>query len=286
MWKGAPVRTFACIVTYEPDLGILAENLRAVARQVDAVIVVDNGSANASTFADDLPEEVVLHRLAVNSGLSVAMNIAVQSAESQHAELVLMLDQDSVSVPGLVATLRADLDENEDLAMVGPRIDDRNLESDVSHDGRGLERVNACITSGSLIRVDDWRRIGGWDEALFIDYVDFDFCLRVRSSGRAIGIDHRTALHHSIGDARRQGRATAWGHSAQRLERMAKDVLYYARKHRRSPMDLQVVPNRRSRALAVLVRKALVIAVHEDAKYAKTRALLRGSIQGLRSSVD
>jgi rhamnosyltransferase len=286
MWKGAPVRTFACIVTYEPDLGILAENLRAVARQVDAVIVVDNGSENVSTFADELPESVVLNRLPANRGLSVAMNIAVQSAESQHAEFVLMLDQDSVVVPGLVATLLADLDENEDLAMVGPRIDDRNLESDVAHDGRGLERVNACITSGSLIRVDDWKRVGGWDEALFIDYVDFDFCLRLRSRGRAIGIDHRTALHHSIGDARRQGRATAWGHSAQRLERMAKDVLHYARKHRRSPMDLQVVPNRRSRALAVLARKALIIALHEDAKHAKIRALVRGSIQGLRSSVD
>jgi rhamnosyltransferase len=282
MQEGVPVRTFACIVTYEPELQLLTENLRSIVPQVEGVVVVDNNSSNAAEIADDLPDGVMFHRLPANRGLSAAMNIAVRRAMEAEASAVVMLDQDSVVGPTLVRTLQDDLDEDPGLAVVAPDIQDRNLGHEQPAMTTGLEQVNACITSGSIVRVEDWERVGGWDEDLFIDYVDFDFCLRIRLAGRGIAIDHRAVLDHSIGNARRAGAVVAWGHGAARLEHMAKDVLHYAKKHRGSPTRLQVVPNSLARALAVLIRKTAVIVLHEDDKVAKVSAIARGTIAGLR----
>jgi rhamnosyltransferase len=276
------MRTFACVVTYEPDLAILTRNLSAVMSQVEGVVVVDNNSSNVAAIAEGLPDGVTLERLPANRGLSVAMNVAVRSALQSGAVAVVMLDQDSIVGPVLVQTLHDDLEQDPSLAVVGPHISDRNLGEERVPMVNGLERVNACITSGSMVRVTDWERVGGWDEGLFIDYVDFDFCLRLRLAGRAIAIDDRAVLDHSIGSARRAGAFVAWGHGAARLEHMAKDVLRYAVKHRRTPAQLQVVPNSVVRALAVLARKALVITLHEDNKLAKVSAMIRGTISGMR----
>jgi rhamnosyltransferase len=279
------MHTIACIVTYEPDIDVLVENVRAVSAQVDGLTVVDNGSSNAGAIAAALPGGVVLRRLPDNLGLSRAMNIAVRQADDRGADYVLMLDQDSVVTPQLVPRLRGVLAEDDELALVGPDIQDRNLGERPKGDEVGTERVNACITSGSLLRVDDWRAIGGWDERLFVDFVDFDLCLRLRSAGRGIAIEHGVVLHHAIGQARRVRAGVAWGHGAARLEHMATDVVRYARKHRSAPTELQVVPNSTTRALALLGWKSLMVVLHEDAKVAKVRAIIRGTVRGLRSSV-
>lgn len=278
------MHTIACIVTYEPDLDVLVENVRAVRTQVDEVIVVDNGSSNVAEIAKVLLDDVDLRRLPDNAGLSRAMNIAVRQADVRGADYVLMLDQDSVVTPQLVPMLRDVLAGDEGLAVVGPDIQDRNLREPFEGDSVGTERVNACITSGSLMRVSDWRAIGGWDERLFIDFVDFDMCLRLRSAGRGIAIEHGVVLHHAIGQARKVRSGVAWGHGAARLEHMATDVLRYARKHHSAPTELQVVPNSTMRALALLGWKSLMVVLHEDAKLAKVSAIVRGTVRGVRSS--
>jgi rhamnosyltransferase len=280
------MHTIACIVTYEPDIDVLAENVRAVIAQVDGLIVVDNGSSNVEAIATALPEDVDLRRLPDNLGLSRAMNIAVQQADDRGAGSVLLLDQDSVVTPQLVPILRGVLARHDDLALVGPDIQDRNIGESSEGEGVGTERVNACITSGSLMRVGDWRAIGGWDERLFIDFVDFDLCLRLRSAGRGIAIEHGVILHHAIGQARRVRAGVAWGHGAARLEHMATDVIRYARKHRSAPTELQVVPNSTTRALALLGWKSLMVVLHEEAKVAKVSAIIRGTVRGLRSSAS
>lgn len=273
------MRVIACVITYEPDRDLLRSNLEAVLDQVERVVLVDNASSSFDAIASRLDPRVVLLRQRSNLGLSRAMNAAAAEARRLGAEAVLMLDQDSVVATGLVESLERHLADDDDLAIVAARMIDRNL-SRAGDYARGLQVVQASITSGSLVRVRDWDEVDGWDERLFIDYVDFDFCLRLRMLERKIAIDHDTALDHAIGDARRVGRAIAWGHSAFRLRHMASDIIYYARKHRRSPAALQVVPRGVIRAAAVLVRKAVIVAAHERDRKQKLLALAQGTIHG------
>jgi len=39
--------------------------------------------------------------------------------------------------------------------------------------------VTMLVTSGSMIELATWQALGGFDEGLFIDYIDTDYCLRV-----------------------------------------------------------------------------------------------------------
>ena len=43
-----------------------------------------------------------------------------------------------------------------------------------------------CITSAAIIRVPAYLKAGGFDNDLFVDYVDFDFAVKVRHVGYQI----------------------------------------------------------------------------------------------------
>jgi GT2 family glycosyltransferase len=48
------------------------------------------------------------------------------------------------------------------------------------------EYVDFCITSASCTNLNAWKNVGGFDEWLFIDLVDNDFCKRIIVSGYKI----------------------------------------------------------------------------------------------------
>lgn len=266
-----PHRLFAGVVTFNPDVTRLRENLDAVAPQVADVIVVDN----ASDVEPDAGPYTV-HRFPENRGIAVALNEIMRLATAGGATAVLLLDQDSVAEQGMVGGLEQSLLPG--VALVAPNIVDRGLGGE---EGGSKRDVNFCITSGSLLRVDAWAAVGGYDEAMFIDFVDFDFCLRLRSSGYRIVRDDGVALVHEIGNARRVAGVVAYNHSAARSYHMGRDMVYYARKHRKSPKALKVGGRGVALTLAVLARKAVIIVLHETDKLARVSALLRGAISGM-----
>lgn len=280
------MRVFACIVTYEPEVELLAANIDAVLGQVEGLVLIDNASSSLPGFLEGIDPRVEIHRQSENLGLSKAMNLAAIRARAGGADAILMLDQDSVVSAGAVAALSSALSSHPGRSIAAAHMVDRNVDSTSGVSADTLEVVDACITSGSLIRLSDWAAVGGWDEALFIDYVDFDFCLRLRMRGKEVVIDHATTMDHGIGNARKVGRVVAWGHGEPRLEHMASDVVLYARKHRRSPAELQVVPRGVARALAGLCWKAVVIVRYEQSKSAKLRAMARGAARGLAQRPD
>jgi rhamnosyltransferase len=53
------------------------------------------------------------------------------------------------------------------------------------------------MTSGSLVKTSAFASVGMYDEGMFIDYVDFDFCLRLWQHGcKVIRSCHSCLLHH------------------------------------------------------------------------------------------
>jgi GT2 family glycosyltransferase len=63
-----------------------------------------------------------------------------------------------------------------------------------------FEEKLVVITSGNLLKVSAFERIGGFREDLFIDSVDFDFCLRLKKSGYRIMRCNQAILYHSLGE--------------------------------------------------------------------------------------
>lgn len=273
------VSVVAGVVSFNPNLERLRENLDAAFREVDEIVVIDNNSKNREDIIK-LVEEfpgLRVYQNGSNVGIAKALNQVMARASALNAAWVLLLDQDSVVSDGLVTALTDNIQPG--VGIVAPAIVDRSDSQPAQAHGL-CSNVDYCITSGSLCSIGAWESIGGYDEAMFIDFVDFDFCLRLRQSGLTIVRVPTTTLLHEIGKITRHGPFTAYHHSAFRSYHMARDMLYYAYKHRRSPRELMVQRRGLLGTYLVLARKAVIISLFEEDRVRRVLAILRGALTG------
>jgi len=209
----------AIVVTYQPDLDALSTLLGAIQQQVDAVVLVDNGS--------DRPVEAWLARaypgyacipLGRNLGIAKAQNVGIAWAKERRASHVVLFDQDSHPAPDMVERLLSVAHDKAlagiRVAGVGPRYLDKRQENPppfIQIKGLRVERqhcagpdavvdVDYLIASGCLIPMTALDAVGDMREALFIDYVDIEWGLRARRAGyRSFGACG-AHMSHDLGD--------------------------------------------------------------------------------------
>jgi len=246
----------AGIVTFEPDLVRLRENLAAIAPQVDSVYVFDNGSSNAAGILDIASrfDALTVIREPANLGIATALNRISERAAADGCSWLLTLDQDSVCPPDMVRVLQEASTERS--ALVTPYIVDRNktplhgLQLDSLPEVQEFRQParKSAITSGSLMRLSAWQQVGGFDDRFFIDYVDYDFNQRLLDGGFSILRSNRTHLLHETGAARptwlrvprkdidgtwRIERFYSFGHDPFRCYYKARNRVLFTRKHGR-----------------------------------------------------
>jgi rhamnosyltransferase len=218
------VRITAIVTAYHPD-DLLRGVVDSALTACTSVIVVDNTPrpvADAAERSDPLggyqdPRVSVLGS-GRNLGLATALNLGLAALPAE-TDAVLLLDQDSVIPDGLIDGLAKDLGDSS-IGVVGPSPVDvatgKVYETLAGRHDR-LDDRDVVITSGMLLRRSCLERVPGFREDFFVDYVDLDFCLRLRRSGVRIVRDLALELPHSIGDVRAHrflGRSARVGHYA------------------------------------------------------------------------
>ncbi|HEY5304796.1 MAG TPA: glycosyltransferase [Acidimicrobiales bacterium] len=207
-------RVRAIIVTYNPDASHLQQVVAALSPQVESILIVDNASRNSDEIdALSRLEEVDLLNFSANRGIAAALNVGVRHHLISEPDWILTMDQDTLVHPGAIEDILASFDALEAphqdqvgiLAMRAhpqpssiriTRYADRLL---VLKDFESFEERRAVITSGNLVRADVLRRTN-YDEDLFIDQVDFDFCFAVRELGYCVLRHKTTAMDHVLGE--------------------------------------------------------------------------------------
>jgi rhamnosyltransferase len=209
----------AIIVTYNPEVAGLGTLLNAIAPQVAHIVVVDNGSkANLGQWLAEQTAKTEFAPLGSNYGIAKAQNVGIDRARTKGSDYVLLLDQDSVPAPNMVATLlaaaKAQIAGGIKLACVGPRYEDsrqNNPPPFIKIEGLRLQRqtcasagsvvdVDYLIASGSLIPMATIEAVGGMQEELFIDYVDIEWGLRAQHKGyQSFGVC-AAEMQHDLGD--------------------------------------------------------------------------------------
>lgn len=194
---------WAGIVTYNPCLERLNENLSAIITQVQTLAVFDNGSSNVGEIRKVLTDagwegrRICLIESNENKGLAVALNRLANAAHEAGAEAIVFLDQDSVAGTNLVAALAKHMQDG--VAVVSPLVVDRN-NARVAEDRSIVRETKRPLTSGSMVNIAAWTSIGGYDERYFVDWVDVDFCDNLRMHGYRLLITHETILLHELGN--------------------------------------------------------------------------------------
>ncbi len=212
------MRILTVAVTYNPDTDLLARVLEAVAPQVEGVAVVDNGSGNAE-FVKETAAAVTAYVIANerNFGIAAAQNQGIALAKAKGYSHILLLDQDTILAPGVVADLSSNLmsleKEQGSVAAIGPAYFELNSQKQARAyraNGLLLSRLllkglgdpvqsDFIIASGSLIPIAVLEEVGGFNEDLFIDLVDVEWCFRARAAGYKSYLSPTAAVEHRLG---------------------------------------------------------------------------------------
>ena len=256
------MRVASITVAFNPNPMRLAEQVAVLRKQVDEIIIVDNGSAPSISSVFARPEiaaligdksRIIFIVLQENLGVAHGFNIGIEASREQGSKFVVLLDDDSIPAADMVGKL---LDGYQIavrgssaamVAAVGPRIEDSRDMQDYPfirfgsfrnqhiHCGGRTEKIVACdflISSGALIAIDTFDKIGAFDDALFIDSVDLEWCCRARARHFSLHGVCGALLHHRLGDQRRVvlNRINLVVHSPIRIYYMTRNrILLYRR---------------------------------------------------------
>lgn len=193
----------AVVVAYFPDEGF-ETRLQTILPQVARLVIVDN-----TPDAIPLSPEIIsawgerLHCIAnhTNRGVAAALNQGLEYALQQGYHWALTLDQDTDCYPDMVTILGSVYAGcSPRPAVIGSNyLDPRNHKPKVPPQGNECLEQKTVITSGSLVNVHIAFLIDGFREDYFIDQVDHEFCLRLRSQGYRVVISREPVMAHSVG---------------------------------------------------------------------------------------
>jgi rhamnosyltransferase len=262
----------AGIVTYNPDLTRLKDNYMHLSKQVDFVVVCDNGSKNVDCIKELIQNSDAVISLNENRGIAYALNKLCEYAKNKGYKWILTMDQDSVCPDDMVEKLVQHCDDNA--AIVGPRILYRENEAYSAKYENDLENVDWVITSGSLTNTDVWGRINGFDNLLFIDKVDTDYGIRANKAGYKVVRDNTVVLNHELGKLhckRLLGRTIyVTNHNPMRIYYQCRNTVYLGSKIRlKNP-------------IAEVTKIFLKILFYETEKMNKIKKVFQGVYDGCK----
>ena len=225
---------------------------------------------------------VTLVKNSQNVGFAKALTQVFEWAKSQGFNWVLTLNDDSVVPSNMISEYKKILEnqgslvnqknaKNSKIAIVCSLLKNR-LDGTILH---SKCHEDECITSGSLTSVEAWEKIGGFDEWLEIDGVDFDFSRRLVRAGWKIVECQNVIMEHQIGKARSINliikHPIVWNHNANRKYYIARNM---------QVVDYKMGTYSYVKSLRAVVRDMIFVVLWEKNKFAKIRAMIRGFKDG------
>lgn len=187
----------AGIVLFNPDnIGRVKKCIDSIYKQVDKVYIYDNSTINIKI---ELPDDIIYRRANRNRGIGFALNQIMEMAQSDGIRWVITMDQDSIMPIGIVKDFKQFFGD-ENIGIICPQVIDKRRAYMKAAIGASEEYIDMCITSASCTSVEAWKKIDQYDNWLFVDLVDNDFCKRLTISGYKILRLNKWILDQEFGE--------------------------------------------------------------------------------------
>jgi rhamnosyltransferase len=197
------------IVTYHPDKE-LHKRVEKIRHQVDKLLIIDNKSPSdcilmIQKISTDLDVDLILNDS--NLGIAEALNQGLKYAElfGERYSWVLTLDQDTSCYPSLVQQLimaYEDCPFRNEVAIVGTNYQEKTtgrILHKKTQAEENWEEVQNLPTSGCILSLTAFSKVGDFRSDLFIDQVDTEYCMRLRNKGYRVLISLKIGMIHPLG---------------------------------------------------------------------------------------
>ena len=233
----------AVVVWFNPkELKNPVSNIMSFAIEVDRVYIVDNSSANNSELASKIQNSAYIPLLK-NTGIANALNVGCEYAMKDGFEWCMTMDQDSSWNTNNLKRYMSEVKKNENnYQNFSPTLKfdyiysfTGNLKT-IFHKNKNkkffdYQHEDRWITSGSVMNLSVWCRIGKFNHELFIDEVDFDYCARFSSEGMRNLCCKNIILNHQLGDSKKVLFINYGTHNEFRLYYQIRNLIYMKNKY-------------------------------------------------------
>ncbi|MFD2598078.1 hypothetical protein ACFSQ3_03855 [Sphingobacterium corticis] len=272
------------IVTYMPDVQDLINNIDSCVNDLDYLILWENTPRemiryDRDFFLERFPNKISFAGTGENVGIGKALNYGARIATENGYTHLLTMDQDSYFEIDHLSRYKEQILTCHYTSVGIFGVNYRNNDCDTfSKASRYLEQPD-CITSGSIIAVETFHKTGLFNENLFIDAVDFDFCYNIKKKCNLITmICTEISLFHKIG----YGSKTRWGfytdnYSPMRTYFIVRNQLLMWFKYP------EQFPNTRKKFLIkdYILMRIVKVLLAEDQKIKKLSAIYFGVLDAL-----
>ncbi len=216
------------VILYHPDQG-LPQRIGTYLPLLDQLYIIDN-SEEPTRLVNQYPRIRYIAE-GINQGIAARINQAANLSIQAGFDWLLTLDQDSYFEGDALARYLHCIEQypaRENTAVFGVQFTNNNLASANCQPEEALD----LITSGSIINLKHFFKVGGYDEKLFIDQADYDFSFRCQLAGFKVVRMKNIFMQHSLGNVsehisfktfRKTKRSL---HSPVRIYYMARNYLY------------------------------------------------------------
>lgn len=268
----------AGVVLYNPNDDTY-ENIASYALEVDTLIVVDNSTLYNSTLIAKLKKNfsnLIYIDNHGNLGIATALNLACNKAIESGSQWILTMDQDShfFNFRAYLNCLDK-LEETKEIALLAANTLWHPTQDMIENTNCEYEEKRLVITSANLLNLSLFHEIGGFEDKLFIDMVDHDYCMKILQKKYKILFFKNIIVKHEIGNFfQRKNLITGKirnkiEHYPQRTYYIARNMLYLSKQYSKLyPKEYNFL-----RTLNILfIHDVTKILLYEDMKLAKLSA--------------
>jgi rhamnosyltransferase len=273
------------VVLYNPDKECI-KNINSYLDQVNFLYLVDNSEIQNAELCNKLILSSKVKYIAngMNLGIAQALNQAAVLAQQDKFSFLLMMDQDSSADSELIKYYVKYLSSN-DISKLGMLAPVPIYSPEITNaDYPIFKEVEVAITSGCLVNLKVYDKAGPFDEKLFIDYVDFEYCLRLRKMGFSIIQIGKANIYHQLGNLEKRKfifkKIYVTDHSPIRYYYRTRNRLYVAKKY------FKTFPAFILKDFVVFLNELLKILLYETHKLFKIKSIVQGVMDFLNGRYE
>ena len=282
------MKVTATVVLYNPDDDVY-DNIMSYAKNLEFIIIVDNSTNHniklINKIKTDIPKIIYINNNE-NLGIATALNIGCKKAIECGSDWVLTMDQDS-KILNFTSYLQCleKLINTDNIAILAANTMWNATEEMIKGDICKFEEKFLVITSANLLNLSLFDTIGGFEEKLFIDMVDHDYCIRAQKENFKILWFENIIVNHSLGNLfQRKNLITGKirnkiEHNPQRVYYITRNYLYTWKQYGKLfPKEFNLL-----KTLNILfIHEMTKIFLYEDQKLKKIQAKFLGLYHFLR----
>ena len=237
------------VILYQPDKEII-RNILSYICQLQFLVVLDNSNNKNHKLQEDIKsisDKIIFIDNPLNFGIAKCLNKAAQLALERKVDWLLTMDQDSFFESDSYAKYIVRLEEAYN---VYPKLSIFTLEHSEKttlNNNVSFQIVRSAITSGSIIKLEYWKQLGGFEEKLFIDEVDTEYVFKNLVAKLDVVKCNNLFLVHQLGTTIQTGyfglisRSGRIIHSPHRIYFMVRNYLYIHKEYSKLlPIDVAI----------------------------------------------